>query len=392
MSCDVLIVSNLYPPLQIGGYEIAARDVAEELRASGLDVSVLTSDYLVESLPVGEDRIFRALKLTGSWYGDYPVKNRLVHDRHNHDTTVQLIENLKPKVIYAWNQANLGAGPLIAASKRKIPVLHHIMGFDLLTEIYNRKAPLTLLKKTIRTCLLGRFRELRLTDGHIRHAIFLSKFLKSHYARHRVTPSLSRVVHPGIRVEDILSKGCYEIHGKMVEIVYLGQLAPHKGILEIKEAIHSLGGNPQVRLTLFGDGDKNYVDRIFDGARFPILYEGWIGRDIIYSRLHQFDLGIFSSTWDEPFGIAQIEMMAAGLPVISSGVGGSREAVLNNENGILFDSRNPGDLARKLRWFVTNYATHAARMGKRARETAQTEFSAARMSKKIRDVLNEIGY
>lgn len=392
MSCDVLIISNLYPPLQIGGYEIAAKDVAEELEDSGLSVTVLTSDYRLETLSLQEDHIFRTLKLVGSWYGDYRVDSRLAHDSHNHVTTARLLDKLSPKVVYAWNQANLGAGPLVAAAKRKIPVLHHIMGFDLLTEIYNRKAPLTLLKKTIRTCLLGRHRELRLTDGHIRHAIFLSQFLKSHYARCGVTPRLTRVVHPGIPVDKIQSKSCYKIHGKTAEIVYVGQLAPHKGILEIKEAIHSLGEDLGVRLTLFGDGDKHYVDRIFDGARFPIRHEGWIGRDVIFSRLHEFDLGIFSSTWDEPFGIAQIEMMAAGLPVISSGAGGSREAVSNNENGILFDSRNPGDLARKLRWLIFNYSTHAVRIGKRAHETAKSEFSAARMRKKIRDVLNEISY
>ena len=392
MSCDVLIISNLYPPLQIGGYEIAAKDVAEELEDSGLGVSVLTSDYRLETLALQENGIFRTLKLIGSWYGDYSVDSRLVHDAHNLVTTARLLRRLNPKVVYAWNQANLGAGPLVAAASQKIPIVHHIMGFDLLTEIYNRKAPLALLKKTIRTCLLGRHRELKLTGRHIRHAIFLSHFLESHYMRHHIQPALSRVVHPGIRVEDIREKTCYKITENTAHIAYVGQLAPHKGILEIKEAIHSLGAGLGVHLTLFGDGDKHYVDRIFDGARFPIHHEGWKGRDVIYSRLHEFDLGIFPSTWDEPFGIAQIEMMAAGLPVISSGAGGSREAVADNENGILFDARNTEDLARKLRWLISDYSTHATRIGKRARETAKAKFSTTRMRKEIRDVLNEIGY
>jgi glycosyltransferase involved in cell wall biosynthesis len=392
MSCDVLIVSNLYPPMEIGGYEIAAKDVANELVNEGLSVNVLTSDYRIVDFSLRESQILRTLKLIGSWYGDYRVGNRLENERHNYNTTARLLDSLNPKVLYAWNQANLGAGPLIAAAKRKIPILHHIMGVDLLTEIYNRKAPLTLLKKVIRTCLLGRHCEKRMTNQHIQNAIFLSRFLKNHYEQHQVIPDLSRVIHPGIRVENIHPKSCYEIHGETVEIVYVGQLAPHKGILEIKEAIHSLGENFKVRLTLIGDGEKHYVNKILDGARFPILHKGWLGRDIIFSQLHDFNIGIFSSTWDEPFGIAQIEMMAAGLPVISSGTGGSIEAVSNNENGILYDSRNPGDLAKKLAWLISEYSTHAARIGKQARETAQTEFSAARMSKEIRNVLNEISY
>src|SRR5262249_17452622 len=39
----VLVLSNLYPPFHLGGYELACADVVQALRSRGWDVLVLTS-------------------------------------------------------------------------------------------------------------------------------------------------------------------------------------------------------------------------------------------------------------------------------------------------------------------------------------------------------------
>ena len=41
----ILVVSNLYPPQHVGGYELGCRDVVEKLRARGHNVRVLTSTF-----------------------------------------------------------------------------------------------------------------------------------------------------------------------------------------------------------------------------------------------------------------------------------------------------------------------------------------------------------
>ena len=41
----ILVVSNLYPPQHVGGYELGCRDVVEKLRARGHVVRVLTSNF-----------------------------------------------------------------------------------------------------------------------------------------------------------------------------------------------------------------------------------------------------------------------------------------------------------------------------------------------------------
>ena len=50
----------------------------------------------------------------------------------------------------------------------------------------------------------------------------------------------------------------------------------------------------------------------------------------------------------EPFGIAPVEALAAGCPVIAYGEGGARDYVVDNKNGILFEKQTAKDLAEAI--------------------------------------------
>ncbi|MGZ3144304.1 glycosyltransferase [Lentzea chajnantorensis] len=51
----------------------------------------------------------------------------------------------------------------------------------------------------------------------------------------------------------------------------------------------------------------------------------------------------------EPFGVAALEAMACGVPVVASAVGGLAESVVHGATGLLVPPREPGLLARALR-------------------------------------------
>jgi glycosyltransferase involved in cell wall biosynthesis len=57
---------------------------------------------------------------------------------------------------------------------------------------------------------------------------------------------------------------------------------------------------------------------------------------------------VFPSVFEEPFGKTQIEAMAAGLLVISSGNGGARDIIRDGETGLFFRNNDSVDLAEKL--------------------------------------------
>jgi len=50
----------------------------------------------------------------------------------------------------------------------------------------------------------------------------------------------------------------------------------------------------------------------------------------------------------EPFGIAPVEALAAGCPVIAYGVGGARDYVKDGENGVLFEPQTVEAMAEAM--------------------------------------------
>jgi sucrose-phosphate synthase len=62
---------------------------------------------------------------------------------------------------------------------------------------------------------------------------------------------------------------------------------------------------------------------------------------------------VFSLTsFYEPFGLAPVEAMAAGLPAVVTKNGGQSEIMADDEYGILIDPEDPVDIARGLRKIV----------------------------------------
>jgi glycosyltransferase involved in cell wall biosynthesis len=76
----------------------------------------------------------------------------------------------------------------------------------------------------------------------------------------------------------------------------------------------------------------------------------------------------------EGLGVAVLEAMAAGKPVVAARVGGLAESVLDGVTGILIPARDPDALARALAQLAQS-RDMAQSMGRRGRERAQDVFS-----------------
>jgi glycosyltransferase involved in cell wall biosynthesis len=70
--------------------------------------------------------------------------------------------------------------------------------------------------------------------------------------------------------------------------------------------------------------------------------------------------------------------MASGIPVVASRVGGLPEVVTEGAEGYLVEPRNVEEMARKARRILEN-ETLRLEMGERARATALTRFSTAKI-------------
>jgi glycosyltransferase involved in cell wall biosynthesis len=95
--------------------------------------------------------------------------------------------------------------------------------------------------------------------------------------------------------------------------------------------------------------------------------------------------GFVLPTWGDASGIAIMEAMAAGLPVVSTRVGSLEEVVLHGETGLLVDSGAGEELLASLRQLREDGAL-ALKMGMAGRRRAAERFSAERNCQAIVEV------
>ena len=93
-------------------------------------------------------------------------------------------------------------------------------------------------------------------------------------------------------------------------------------------------------------------------------------------------VGIFPSIHPEAFGIVAAEMLASGIVLVSSGVGGSGELIDDGRTGILFQAGDSKDLARCLKRLVQK-PTKIIEIGKAGQQEAEEKFSVMEASKAL---------
>ncbi len=188
------------------------------------------------------------------------------------------------------------------------------------------------------------------------------------------------VVYPGVPVPN----GSTAVHARrdgsqQIVIGAAGRLVPMKGFVHLIRAMELLRKEfPEVRLEIAGDGPlcsqlQREATRL--GLDSHVTFLGW-----------QTEIGTLFERWDvyvqpsiiEPFGIAALEAMAAGLPVIATSGSGLAEVVADGITGWLAPPGDPTALAERLRQLLVNPAQRK-QMGAAGQDRAREHFSTGRM-------------
>jgi glycosyltransferase involved in cell wall biosynthesis len=88
----------------------------------------------------------------------------------------------------------------------------------------------------------------------------------------------------------------------------------------------------------------------------------------------------------ECFGIATVEAMAAGLPVVASDVGGTADIIEQGQNGFITAAGDVDDLGAALAAVLADPARRDA-MGRRSRQLAEERFDVERNARRTLDLL-----
>lgn len=146
---------------------------------------------------------------------------------------------------------------------------------------------------------------------------------------------------------------------------------------------------PDTEFILAGDGPlRPELERLAAdlGISSNVLFLG--ERRDIPAVLASLDISVLTST-SESLPNAILEAMAAGLPVVSTRVGGAAELVRDGETGFLTDSGNDPQFVEALRMLLRSQELRQ-QFGARGREVARAQFGVAAIQKQYEDLYSAV--
>lgn len=152
-------------------------------------------------------------------------------------------------------------------------------------------------------------------------------------------------------------------------ILYVGRLAPQKGVATLVDAVPLLRSDAPV--VVVGDGpQRQELERraAAKGLGDRVRFTGFVAHEEVPAWLASADVLVLPSVYEE-LGSILVEAMQAGLPVVASAVGGIPDAVTDGVTGRLVPPGDPAALAAAVDEVIGDPEL-ALRLGRAARERA----------------------
>lgn len=176
--------------------------------------------------------------------------------------------------------------------------------------------------------------------------------------------------------------------------VYCGRLSPEKGVLLLLSAFSKFVDDvPHATLSLVGDGPmREEIERQIGilGLSRSVSITGWLSPGEVDIQLSSAWALVAPSLWAEPFGIAAIEAIIRGIPVIASDSGGLAENIENGVTGLLFTPGSESSLVQALRRVAMRTVFRAGRIELDAMDRSRARFSLDVHVERMRKVFLEV--
>lgn len=379
----VLLLTNLYPPQVLGGYERSMADFARLLQHRGHEVLVLTSNTpelsAVHESIYPDPPVDRGLTLLGEWSSEgakwFPEEKTMECLQHNQSYLQTHINAFQPDLCLAGNLDFLQTSTelLNVLLEQNIPIAHYVMNAY---PSYSQELT---------------------PQQSIYRFISCSNWVISSMAALGYPVATAQTIYPGADVNTFYQAELPP-HDRL-RIVYASLVAPYKGADVLVEALSVLNavGVDFVATIAGGTFQPEFVAALeefvaAEELQDKVKFVGALSRHQLRDLFRTHNVLVFPSRFQEPFGISQIEAMAAGLTLVTSGTGGALEILEESgKDGIIFESENPLDLANALSSLVTDNTRWDA-ITRRGQQRAIAEFSYVKATEQLEAVFAELLY
>lgn len=261
----------------------------------------------------------------------------------------KILKQIKPDIVYLHSSKAGAIGRIALAFNFKTKILYNAHGWYFNAQISDKKRKIFALIEKI----------LAIKTDKI---INISKSEYESALKYKIAPKKKMcIIENGIDFtkfenndkyrEETRKK--YHIENNEIVIGVVGRLTEQKDPMTMIKAFELVyKENKNTRLMYVGSGEleknvKQYAKEknILD----MIIITGWVNN--VEQYIPAFDIAVLPSKW-EGFGLVLIEYMACDKPIIATNVGGIKDIIENEKNGLLVEVENEKQLQEAIKKYI----------------------------------------
>jgi len=300
-----------------------------------------------------------------------------------------LLAELGIDIIHAHSPFMMGVMAAVLARRRKVPLVftHHTMYHEYVHYVPGVRTVLRqfMLRYVAAYC--------KRSDLVIAPTPQIRDFITETY---RIGHKPVKVIPTGIPVDDYCDGNRQWLRARLGigpderVLIFVGRLGREKNVAFLLDALrHVRDVRDGVHLVLVGDGpDRPRLERLARdmGLARWVHFTGTFSREDVIHAFHGADLFVIAST-TETQGLATLEAMAAGLPVVGVDAPGTHDMVQNGVQGLL-RGENPREFAQAVLELLNDPAKYQ-RFAGRARQRAES-LSSREMARRLVGAYQEL--
>lgn len=365
----ILQVIHGFPPYYMAGSEVYTYNLCQELKKEN-DVYVFTrieNQYEDPYTLTHEEYHGIKVRRVNKPQRDYTLTDKYLDIRMD-ELFAQYLEEIDPDIVHFGHLSHLSTNLLRIAKEHNLPVIYTLHDFWL--KCYRGQ----LVKPDLRICEgpsdencldcvrttfkdkwdiedLKMYRKhMDEVVEHIDRLLSPSKFLLEFYASNGV--DRGKLIHSryGFNKGIINKKERKYSMGSEISFGFMGRVIPVKGIKLLLEAFSELDKG---ELHIFGSlgGHKPFLEKHIHER---VVLEGPFDNWEINEVLEKIDVLVVPSLWYENSPLVIQEAFLAGIPVITSDIGGMAELVKNKVDGFTFKVGNKDSLKNVMKNIIDN--------------------------------------